>query len=129
MSTASIFAVLQQVAQTIPGCRLTSVVDAETGMSIASVSAEDVGGAAAGADAYHADMYRFITRAMGSLGSPQGIESVVLVGDYSVFISLPFNERYFWHVVTTRETTVGYTQAMMRRYSVQVAESVRGLIV
>ncbi|MEM1350436.1 MAG: hypothetical protein AAGI01_17885 [Myxococcota bacterium] len=129
MSTASIFAVLQQIAQTIPGCRLTSVVDAETGMAIASVSAEGVGSAAAGADAYHADMYRFVGRAMDALGAPQDVESLVLVGDYSVFISLPFNERYFWHVVTTRETTVGYTQAMMRRYSVQVAESVRGLVV
>ncbi len=127
MSQHSIFEILQQVAQNIPGCLMTSVVDADSGMSLASVSQDTL--SAATADAYHADLYRSIERSMNMLENPKPVEGVVLVGESAVFISAPFLEStYFWHVVTDLDTTVGFTQALMRKYRPQVEESLRQVL-
>lgn len=127
MSQNSIFEVLQQVAANIPGCLFTSIVDADSGMSLASVSPR--GEDAAGADAFHSDLYRLIQRSMQMLESPQPIEGVVLVGDSAIFLSIPFpNSTYFWHMATDLDTTVGFTQALMRKYSGAVTQSLGQLL-
>lgn len=129
MSELSIFQVLQQVADHIPGCLMTSVVDGESGMSLASVSPRVDAGAAAGADAFHSDLYRLVQRSMAMLEAEQDIEGVVLVGEAAIFISAPLPQgALFWHVVTDLDTTVGFSQALMRKYLPQVQRAMAYLI-
>ena len=129
MSQLSIFEVLQQVANNIPGCLMTSVVDADSGMSLASVTPDDAVDAAS-ADAFHSDLYRLVHRSMQTLDSPQAVDGLVLVGEHAIFLSIPFpNSTYFWHMVTDLDTTVGFTQALMRKYSGPVMQSMSAVLV
>ncbi len=114
---ATIFEVLEQVSRTVPNCQYTSIVDMHTGMSVASVMASADPMSAEGADAYHGNVYHRVARALEALDASQGIESLVLHTESSVFISVPVPDSpYFWHVVTTSATTVGFTQAIMRKH-------------
>lgn len=125
----SIFEILKQVAQNIPGCIHTSVVDIDSGMSLAAVSPGHEALGAAGADAYQSDMFRFIQKANNALDAPQATESIVLIGESSVFIATPFHgTAYFWHVVTSIETTIGFTQAIMRKYQQPLEESMAKIL-
>ncbi len=124
MSQGSIFDVLQHLSAHIPGCLMTSVVDVDSGMSLAAVHHPDIAGTDA-ADAYHGELYRLIHRSMDMLDAPQFVEHLVLVGEGAIFLSSPVPAtRYFWHVVTGAETTIGFTQALMRKYQAEVERSV-----
>lgn len=127
MSDVTIFDLLKNVSANIPGCLMTSIVDSESGVSLASVGSRDV--LTEQADAYHAEMYRLIAKSMQMLDSEQPIEGTVLVGDQAIFVSLPFsNSTYFWQVVTGLDTTVGFTQALMRKYQGEIASSISHLL-
>jgi hypothetical protein len=124
----SIFELLSAIASEIPGCISTSVVDIESGMSLAAITRQD-SLSAAGADAFHCDVYRSLQRAASALEGQQHPEAIVIMSQRAVFISLPFGGTpYFWHVVTPLDTTIGFTQALMRKYYHQVDHSLRILM-
>ena len=126
MSDATIFDLIGELSARIPDCVVVSVVDARDGMSLAAVS--PTGADATGADAYQAELYRLIERAMEMLDRGRDLESIVLLSGELACLSAPIeSEPYFWFVVTERATTVGFTQALMRKYSPRVAASVRAL--
>ncbi|MFU8803802.1 MAG: hypothetical protein ACNA8W_08355, partial [Bradymonadaceae bacterium] len=122
-----LFELLEDLTRELPGCRLTSVVSQETGLSLASVAGTDPLDAA-GADAFHSDLYRITSHALAELDFSQSPQGFVLTGKESIFVSLPLEETgYFWHVATDRRTTVGFTQAIMRKHARRIQESVREL--
>ena len=85
----------------------------------------------AGADAYHSDLYRLLGGVLRDLDSAQTPRGVVLTSREAVFISLPLplpETGYLWHVVTDRKTTVGFTQAVMRKHASRIEDSIRGLL-
>ena len=128
MSQASIFDLLQQISSSIPGCLLTSIVDVDSGMSLAAVHHPSLQATDA-ADAYHGELYRLIHRSMDMLDAPQFVEQLVLVGEGAIFLSSPIPKtRYFWHVVTGCDTTIGFTQALMRKHRADIEESVSQLV-
>lgn len=126
----SLFDLLRKVADELPGCVATSVVGKDDGLPLASVSSEHSEDAAA-ADAFHSDVYRVVERALDELGRDAPVEGIVLQGDEMIYVSLPVDDLYFWHVVTKSDTTLGFTQALMRRYRSQIengiAELFRGM--
>lgn len=123
--SSTIFELLHRVASDIPGCLHTSVVDIESGMSLAAVSLGQDSLSAAGADAYQSDLFRLIEQASEGLESNGAPESVVIIGESAVFISSPFpHTTYFWHVVTSIDTTIGFTQAIMRKYQQPLIDSI-----
>ena len=126
----SIFEILQQVTESIPGCAFTSIVDASTGMSLASVPGpQQTEGSPEAADAYHSDLYRLVSRALDALESHQSLRGLVLHSEKFTFISQPLpDSTYMWHVVTVSATTVGFTQAMMRKFQPGVLEMVGPLM-
>lgn len=125
----SIFDVLQHLSSSVPGCLMMSVVDVDSGMSLAAVHHPEIQGVDA-ADAYHGELYRLIERSMSMLESSQGVEHLVLVGDGAIYLSSPLpNTRYFWHVVTSADTTVGFTQALMRKYQPEIERSLQELMI
>lgn len=123
-----LFDVLQLVADELPGCELTSVVNLDSGLSLAAVTAgnsED----AAGADAFHSELYRLVQNAMGELGSQDTISDIVVQGKRRLYISTPLGKSgYFWHVATRADTTLGFTQAVMRKYREEVEAGVAALV-
>jgi predicted regulator of Ras-like GTPase activity (Roadblock/LC7/MglB family) len=124
--TPTLNELLAQIAQEVPGCLMTSVVDLDSGLALASVSHDSL--AAAGADAYHADIYRALYRAASALEGAQHPEAVVLMSHHAVFLSVPFGgTTCFWHVVTRIDTTIGFTQALIRKYYHAMEQATRAL--
>lgn len=124
---ANLLDILDEVAREVPGCILTSIVSLETGLPLASVSDVDSEDAA-GADAFHSQLYRQIQRAVGELGEGQNVRAVVISADDATFVSWPIRDGYFWHVVTSPDTTLGFTRAMMRKVYDDVIEGVEALL-
>ena len=119
---------LEAAAAEIPGLRLTSMVDIHSGMPLFSTGPTDPLDAA-GADAFHSDLYRVVSHAMEAIGEGQQPESFVLRGKRSIFVSVPFPRLgYFWHVVTDAQVTIGFTQAIMRKYTAQVERELEELL-
>lgn len=125
---SSLFELLHQVSEQLPGCIHTSVVDLETGLALAAVSEGDPLDSA-GADAFHSDLYRLSQTAAEDFSSGATPDGIVLTSGKSIFVSQPLEGTGFvWLVVTKRETTVGFTQAIMRKKSSQIAESLQALV-
>ena len=119
---------LETIADELPGCELTSVVSFDSGLSLASVSPASHDDAAA-ADAFHCELYRLLGKALTEAGSSSPIDDVVVRGAKRTFISTPLAQSgYFWHVCTKTETTLGFTQAVMRKYREDILAGIRGLI-
>ena len=127
--SATIFEILQRVAGSIPGCAFTSIVDTQSGMSLASVRGGlPLDGSPEGADAYQSELHRLVQRALDALEANQRIQGLVLHSDAFTFISQPLPEtEYTWHVVTALDTTVGFSQAMMRKHQADVLSSLVNL--
>jgi predicted regulator of Ras-like GTPase activity (Roadblock/LC7/MglB family) len=126
---ANLMEILNAVSQEVPGCIMTSVVSHETGLPLASVSVSSVNPEdAAGADAFHSQLYRQIRAAVAELGTDQPVEAVVISADHATFVSWPLGDDFFWHVVTSPETTLGFTRAIMRKVSGEVQEGVSDLL-
>lgn len=124
----TLFEMLQELSEKLPGCLHTSVVDQETGLALASVSESDPIDAA-GADAYHSDLYRLTSLALEGMPMSQDVEGIVLSSEVGTFVSVPVEDTgYLWLVVTRRDTTVGFTQAIMRKNLAGLGESLRGLV-
>lgn len=124
----SLFEILERIARQLPGCRLVSVVNQESGMPLVSVGGGDPL-ETAGADAYHSDMYRIVARTLADLDMPPDPRGFVLTGKRATFLSLPLGHSgYFWHIATDRSTTVGFTQAIMRKHSALVEQSLQDLL-
>lgn len=124
----TLFDIIQEVTAQVPGCLHTSVVDGATGLSLASVSDGDPLDAA-GADAYHNDLYRLTELALEGLPLSGTAKGIVLTSRESTFISAPVEQTgYLWLVVTKRATAVGFTQAIMRKYVGRIEESLQALI-
>src|SRR6056297_1414419 len=112
---STLFDMLQDFSGKVPGCLHTSVVEQETGLALASISESDPLDAA-GADAYHSDLYRLTGLALEGTPLSQNVEGIVLSSEDATFVSVPVEDTgYLWLVVTRRETTVGFTQAIMRK--------------
>lgn len=124
---ANLLEILDDVSNDVPGCILTSIVSLETGLPLASVSKIDSEDAA-GADAFHSQLYRQIHVAVRELSGEQQIRAVVITADEATFVSWPIGNDYFWHVVTSPETTLGFTRAMMRKSFDEVVNGVEELI-
>jgi hypothetical protein len=125
---ADLFSVLEDLSAQLPGCKMASIVDLESGMQLASVAGELVA-QAAGADAFQSEMYGRIEALVGVLGTDGGPQSVVLECDRTTFVSELIGQTgYFWHVATDSGTTLGFTQAIMRKYRSRIADGVIGLV-
>ncbi len=84
---------------------------------------------AAGADAFHSDLYRSAVGALEELGSTEPVQHVVVQGRATTFISCPLGDSgFFWHVVTDSRTTLGFTQAVMRKYREEIEAGTRSLV-
>lgn len=103
---------------------MASIVDLESGMQLASVAGA-LSAQAAGADAYQSELYRRINGLVEVLGAEGAPEMVVMECDQSTFVSELVGESgYFWHIATDVSTTLGFTQAIMRKFRGRVTESV-----
>ncbi len=124
---ASLHEILMELSGSLPGCLHSSVIDRETGLSLTTISSGDpLDGA--GADAYHNDLYRLTEVALsgGELGGPEGM---VLTSAEARYVSIPLEgTNFLWLLVTRRETTVGFTQAIMRKHGPRVTESLKALL-
>ncbi len=119
---------LEELAGELPGCFHTSVIDARTGLSLASNSQGDPINAA-GTDAFHTDLYRLGREAAGQLSKAKDVQEMVLTSREAVYLSTPVEETGFlWLVVTEPDSTVGFTQAMMRKHLGRVHESLQALV-
>jgi predicted regulator of Ras-like GTPase activity (Roadblock/LC7/MglB family) len=124
---ADLFKLLKEVRNDLPGCKLASIVDLESGMELAAVS-EFQGHRTEGTDAFLSDLYRVMHSAMPSFNLEGDVQAVVLDADKTTFVSEPIAEtNYFWHVATDHETTLGFVQAIMRKYRERIEEGVREL--
>lgn len=110
----TIFDVLGKISKELPGCISMSIVGLEDGLQLASVSRKEQDAAAI--DAFQSDVLRVTRRALNELGHEGKVEGVVLSGDEMYFVSLPVSDIFFWNVVTDGKTTLGFTQALMRRH-------------
>lgn len=123
----SLFDLLQRFSEQLPGCVHTSIVDRESGMAIAAVSEGDPLDSA-GADAFHSDLYRLSQEALSGT-VPNAPTGIVLTSKEVTFVSRPLDDsRFIWLVVTRRSTTVGFTQAIMRKKIDEVQAAIRALV-
>lgn len=123
----SLITLLQTIADELPGCELTSVVSLDTGLSLAAATTADPNDAAA-ADAFHSELYRLTRNALAEAGAVSEIEDVVVQGGRRTFVSSPLGDSgYFWHVSTRSDTTLGFTQAVMRKYRDEVMRGISDL--
>lgn len=121
--------VLEQVADAIPGCLFTSVVDSDSGMSLAMAGGYDELSASS-ADAYQSELHRAIHRMIDAVMIQEPLETVVLIASGMVFVSIPLQRSaFFWHVVTSVDTTIGFTRAVLRKSQGQVIEAIRPLMI
>lgn len=125
---ATLTELLENLAGDVPGCQHTSVIDGRTGLSLAAVSETDPLDSA-GTDAFHSDLYRLSQSLMDGTSLAGGAEEIVLNSGDATFISIPVDDTGFlWLVVTDRETTVGFVQALMRKHVGAIEESLRDLV-
>ncbi|RAL25432.1 hypothetical protein DL240_04270 [Lujinxingia litoralis] len=126
--TSSLYDLLNEITGELPGCLHTSVIDRETGLSLASVSQGDPL-ETAGADAFHSDLFRTTGVLLEGLPLGNEADSLVLSSQRATFVSVPLAEmNYLWLVVTERRMTVGFTQALMRKHQGRLETSVRELL-
>jgi len=119
---------LNRVAEQLPGCKSTSIVSLHSGLALASVAPGDAD-AAAGADAFTSDLYRLTANAMQELGSQDSVDNIVIEGKQATFVSTPLGDgEHFWHVVTAHDTTLGFTQAVMRKHRDDIEQSISALL-
>lgn len=122
-----LFSLLKEVREDLPGCKLASIVDFESGMELAAVS-DFESHRTEGTDAFLSDLYRVMISAMPAFNLEGDVEAVVLDADETTFVSEPINGTdYFWHVATDHETTLGFVQAIMRKYRDRIEDGVREL--
>ena len=125
---ADLFSVLEDISAQLPGCKMASIVDLESGMQLACV-ADGKATSAAGADAFKSELYRKVDELVPLLNAQGSLESVVLESEATTFVSEPVGETgYFWHVATDANTTLGFVQAIMRKFRGRVLESVNTLV-
>ena len=123
----SVFDVLNSLRGELPGFVSSSVVGFENGLQLASVSACDSDDSAA-ADAFHSNVYRATARALAEIGTgAEKADGIVILGEHHVFLSVPLDDMFFWHVVTESETTLGFTQAVVRKHRDAMRHEVRHL--
>lgn len=121
-----LFDVLKRVAKDLPGCVLTSVVSYETGLSVARVAPDAQSGEAA--DAFQTDLQRVVRLLAQRSGGGGKIDEVVLHSQKTTFLAIPLGDTgYFWHVATSIDTTLGFTQALIRKNVGDVTEGLRAL--
>lgn len=124
---ADLFTLLKDVRDDLPGCKLASIVDLESGMELAAVSEFD-SRRTEGTDAFLSDLYRVMRTSIPAFNLDGSVEAVVLDADETTFVSEPIGDtNYFWHVATAHETTLGFVQAIMRKYRDRIEEGVREL--
>lgn len=118
---------LETIKTELPGCIATSIVSIDDGLALASVANDAI--AAAGADAFHANLYTLVNNLVLDAALDDRTETIVIESEHLTFVSAPIgNTRYFWHVVTNRKTTLGFTHAVMRKYGPGISESVVSLV-
>ncbi len=123
-----LFETLQRITNDLPGCQSNSVVSLETGLSLACVAPAGPDNAAS-ADAFHCNLYRLVQDALEELGEDGSVDDVVVQGGKRTFVSRPLGDTgYFWHISTSIETTLGFTQAVMRKYEAEVREGIDELL-
>ena len=126
--SVSLHNLLEELAGQLPGCLHTSIIDAQTGLSLAA-SSETEPMNAAGTDAFHTDLYRLGRQVAGQVSEEGEVEEMVLSSHRAVFVSTPVKGNGFlWLVVTEPDATVGFTQAMMRKHVARVEESLGELV-
>ena len=119
-----LFESLHQFIRELPGCESTSVVSFESGLPLCAVTSD--GSEPSGAHAFHADLYRRIYGALSELQKDDSVDGVVIGSDCHQIVSQPIGKTgYFWHVVTHRTTTLGFVQAIMRKYGEGIENAVR----
>ncbi len=125
--SGSLSELLNELADQLPGCLHTSVIDGQTGLALVSVSEVDALDAA-GTDAYHNDLYRLSEIALRDTPVSAQVNDVVLSSDEGTFVSIPIGKSgYRWLVVTGRDATVGFVQALMRKHVARIGDSLNTL--
>ncbi len=125
---ATLHEMLQNLSGEVPGCRHTSVIDSRTGIALAASSKTDPLDSA-GADAFHSDLYRLSGSILEGTPLAGQTEEIVLNSGSSTFVSVPIADTgYLWLVVTERDTTVGFVQALMRKHLTKIQEGLSPFI-
>jgi hypothetical protein len=113
----SLFDFLGAIAADLPGCLSTSIVSLETGLAlanVASIHSED----SAGSDAYLALVLQQSADLISSMQIDGPVTSVVVCGDQTTAVSVALGDAgYMWNVVTDSTTTLGFTQAVLRKHT------------
>ena len=121
----SLFKFLGAIASDLPGCLSTSIVSVETGLALANVSAIDVE-ESAGVDAYLALALQESDRLIQSMKLNDSVSSLVVRGQRVTVVSVSLGDAgYMWNVVTESDTTLGFTQAVLRKHTQTARELVR----
>lgn len=126
--TTDLNATLSVLAEQLPGCLHTSIIDSSTGMALLAVSGVDALDAA-GTDAYHNDLYRLARTVLLESPVDEGIQEIVLTSGQAQFVSMPVAQTgYLWLVVTSRDATLGFVQALMRKHVDGICQGVQALV-
>lgn len=126
--SATLHEMLEEISGKMPGCLHTSVIDSATGLALAACSDSDpLDGA--GADAFHSDLYRLSEAVIEGIPTAGEPRELVLTSKEATFVSVPVEETgYMWLVVAGRDTTVGFIQALMRKYVARIEEGLQALV-
>lgn len=115
---------LDIVREELPQCELTSVVDLKTGLSLATSGVRDPVSAAM-VDAFGGEAYRLVALLLPG----RATDNIVMRGPTHVFVSTLLDDTgYYWHLSTRAEITLGFSQAVIRKYHARVTEVVRALV-
>lgn len=124
----SLMKLLDRVRGELPNCDMASVVNAQSGLALAaSMNAAASDGAAA--DAFTSQLVRDLAEAANDAGVDGTPEDVVLQGASRIMVLQPLDgSGFYWLVSTAATTTLGFTQAVMRKYRDAIAAEVSELI-
>ena len=119
---------LGQVREELSGCDVTSIVSFESGLSLAA-SADIETHDAAAADAFGSVLYRLLRNAVEDAGLEGAVDDIVIQSPARTLVSTQLGDTgYFWHLSTRPDITLGFTQAVMRKYHGEVEQGVRELL-
>ncbi len=116
---------LQLISKELPGFVSLSVVNVAQGLPLVSASNLDSN---PGADAFHASLYGMLNRGLSEMGAKQKIQSVVIDSENVQFFSTQLGDTgYFVHLISEKNTTLGFVHAVIRKYEQRLIEEITKL--
>lgn len=116
---------LQLISEELPGFISVSIVHLAQGLPLVSASNLDGN---PGADAFHASLYGMLHRGLDEMGADQKISSIVIGSQQLNFYSTQLGDTgYFIHLISEKSATLGFVNAVIRKYSPLLIEDILSL--